>query len=544
MEPSIGQYFMETKFGRIFYLCCGFKGDPLILIIHGSGPNNSSQEYNFLLFEYIAKICFIRRFFIVAIDCPGYGNSSGSKQSVRSYPLELIEEIYQALNYTKAFALFGHSQGGSSIFNAVFQKNDITEILLMDRPVCGDIKRFLNFPIPCLLVYDIEDDGHPIAQGRLLNKYLKFSRLLTFKSSKEPFWIADFLWESILEFLRKFDEGLAKRSSSLNQKRDKGIIPIEVENFGRLNIRSHHSEEKLKKEKNKENENSKKNNEEKEINFERKNKFIEKIKKEEIKQEEKDVISLQKPQKLVETINYEEKKLNNDEKKEQIIPKKVSNLEENKTDLQEYNYLCSLCLDIFYKPIQLNCSHNFCITCLNDLSFYENKCPLCRKQFAENYDKTDKNLNQKLIEEMQEKLPEKRLVNRAQKALVDQQNQSKKVLFMGYGYEFKEILTKPRVGNAQNSKKFEWKVFVKQLNFAKQNMIKFVEFDINVGIIGSKPIKVEKMPFVLEGKGGFTFTTNIKVTWDGRMRIPAYETFQRVDFQGGNVSKKFMIRLN
>ena len=115
---------------------------------------------------------------------------------------------------------------------------------------------------------------------------------------------------------------------------------------------------------------------------------------------------------------------------------------------------------------------------------------------------------------------------------------------MSYGYEFKEIPTKPRVGNAQSAKKYEWKVFLKQINFTKQNMIKYVEFDINVGIIGSKPIRADKAPYILEGKGGYNFTANIKVTWDPRLRIPPYETFQRVDFVGGNKMKKFMIKLN
>ena len=142
---EIGQAFMETRYGRIFYRCCGFNGDPLILIIHGSGPNNSSQEYEFFLFEYIAKICFMRRFFIVAIDCSGYGNSSGSKQTVRSYPLELIEEIYRALNYSKAFALFGHSQGGSSIFNAVFRKIVLLVYCLWMDLCVATLKDLLTF---------------------------------------------------------------------------------------------------------------------------------------------------------------------------------------------------------------------------------------------------------------------------------------------------------------------------------------------------------------------------------------------------------------
>ena len=57
----------------------------------------------------------------------------------------------------------------------------------MVKPVCGNIPRFHDFAIPTLLVYDVEDDGHPIAQGKQLYKHLRTSELHTFKSSKQPY---------------------------------------------------------------------------------------------------------------------------------------------------------------------------------------------------------------------------------------------------------------------------------------------------------------------------------------------------------------------
>lgn len=41
--------------------------------------------------------------------------------------------------------MFGHSQGGAAIFNAVYENPSITEYLVMDRPVCGNIQRFRKF---------------------------------------------------------------------------------------------------------------------------------------------------------------------------------------------------------------------------------------------------------------------------------------------------------------------------------------------------------------------------------------------------------------
>jgi hypothetical protein len=51
--------------------------------------------------------------------------------------------------------MLGHSQGGAAIFNAVYEDPTITDFLVMDRPVCGNIQRFRGFSLPTLLIYDI-----------------------------------------------------------------------------------------------------------------------------------------------------------------------------------------------------------------------------------------------------------------------------------------------------------------------------------------------------------------------------------------------------
>ena len=67
----------------------------------------------------------------------------------------MFEEILKGLNYKQYFAMYGHSQGGAAIFNALYENNSLAEIMLMDRPVCGNIQRFRKFNIPTLLIYDI-----------------------------------------------------------------------------------------------------------------------------------------------------------------------------------------------------------------------------------------------------------------------------------------------------------------------------------------------------------------------------------------------------
>jgi hypothetical protein len=181
----------------------GEYGQPLILVIHGSGPKSSSKDNEFFLYEYIARISFLEKFYIAAIDCPGYGQSTGSKEAIKTFPRQLLEEILVALNYNNYFILMGHSQGGAAIFNAVHEKPNLCEIMVQERPVCGNIQRFRGFEVPTLLIYDIEDDGHPFWQGKLLYKELKNAEMYTFRSSKTPYWVSDHLWDHILQFINR-----------------------------------------------------------------------------------------------------------------------------------------------------------------------------------------------------------------------------------------------------------------------------------------------------------------------------------------------------
>ncbi|KAK2904377.1 E3 ubiquitin-protein ligase TRIM21-like [Channa argus] len=53
--------------------------------------------------------------------------------------------------------------------------------------------------------------------------------------------------------------------------------------------------------------------------------------------------------------------------------------------LPEENFLCSICLSVFTKPVSIPCGHNFCLDCITD---YWNttdtvvQCPLCKEMFS------------------------------------------------------------------------------------------------------------------------------------------------------------------
>ncbi|KAE8285677.1 Nuclear factor 7, brain [Larimichthys crocea] len=49
------------------------------------------------------------------------------------------------------------------------------------------------------------------------------------------------------------------------------------------------------------------------------------------------------------------------------------------------NFRCSICLDVFTKPVSIPCGHNFCLTCIKDYwdtnSTGVHCCPLCQEKF-------------------------------------------------------------------------------------------------------------------------------------------------------------------
>lgn len=102
--------------------------------------------------------------------------------------------------------MLGKSQGGAAIFNAVYDDPTLTECIIMDRPVCGNIQRFRKFAIPTLLIFDSEDIGHPVEQGKLLYKELINVELYTFRNTTHPFWVPDNIWNKILGFFSRMKQ--------------------------------------------------------------------------------------------------------------------------------------------------------------------------------------------------------------------------------------------------------------------------------------------------------------------------------------------------
>jgi pimeloyl-ACP methyl ester carboxylesterase len=120
-------WITTPTFGRIFARIAGQISAPkLVLFVHGSGPLNDSSQWNEFVPQLLEKTTNQKHhessdechddhpirseYFCVCIDCPGYGKSQGDRQSIRSYPNQVISEVLGAFGRQQAYALVGSSQ--------------------------------------------------------------------------------------------------------------------------------------------------------------------------------------------------------------------------------------------------------------------------------------------------------------------------------------------------------------------------------------------------------------------------------------------------
>ncbi|CAF4048170.1 unnamed protein product [Rotaria sordida] len=206
-------YIHTPSYGKIFARLAGHRYDEqqkCILLIHGSGPTNSSMYWNDLVRRLLfatSSSSSLSPYYFVAIDCPGYGRSDGDKQTIRSYPGAFIQEIIDCISPTthKVYCLIGSSQGAAAVFNALVEKPAISSFLAVQNPVSHDPQRFVCIKQPALLMYDTDDDGHPVSVGRLVKKYIPNNHYYEFASSKQPKWLEHNAHLKLLQLFNEYD---------------------------------------------------------------------------------------------------------------------------------------------------------------------------------------------------------------------------------------------------------------------------------------------------------------------------------------------------
>ena len=604
----ITTFTFETSYGKIFARSVGLRDHPLFLIVHGSGSDNGSHWYENFLFEYYCRYSQIFPLFIVAIDCPGYGKSTGIKSAIRAFPTQFITEVSTVLKKEKSlFMLMGHSQGGYSVFNALHNNPNLARFLIQERPVCGDIKKFAGFSIPTLLVYDTEDDGHPIKQGFLLAKELKNYEFLSYNCKIEPYFI-DNLMDSIIVFLYKYRSFMNPTETELYKNCFKGInfkeIVSRINNTTTINqivkkkvdrnfsLENNEKSEisnikkKLFQEDYKVNDNNEKNND-KDLKGEIFQKVVTKTNKQ-IKANKNDKLDKEEETKLKTANQFMKKDENNllivkndqqhssedsdfnnkklkknsslknikvskslkkiDEENTSVISKeeKVVNVVNINISEDDSTFKCALCYDFMWEPITTTCNHSFCYNCGEKAFIYHASCPMCRKEIStsEVNKLTDKRyIDTNLFDKIKNSMSQDQLLERQKQAKKDELSKSKYIR-VEYGNLSEPVGIKPSISKTNVSQKYKMTVFAKVYSSPVNNPIKSVEFDINIGNKTAKPIIVTKSPFEFEKSLSFQFPVEFKINWADSLKLKPYVITHSIQLGPPKTSRNFIQELN
>ena len=185
----------------------------MLLYVHGSGPRNSSMFWN----EVVQAVDALSpdAYYHVAIDCPGYGRSSGDRQIIRSYPGQFLEGVTRACGKRSAAALIGSSQGACAVMNALLERPLLAEAVAIIHPVGHAVDRYKAIKQPALLIFDTEDAGHPVEVGRRMRDALPCPTYFEFTRSVHGPWEQRHIAPELMKLLHATSSEPIRRSHTM-----------------------------------------------------------------------------------------------------------------------------------------------------------------------------------------------------------------------------------------------------------------------------------------------------------------------------------------
>jgi hypothetical protein len=207
-------------------------------------------------------------------------------------------------------------------------------------------------------------------------------------------------------------------------------------------------------------------------------------------------------------------------------------------------YTCPICLNLLERPVQIECKHTFCSSCLDEL--LENnpkgqlKCPMCRKV----NNKISYSVNKTVENYIKTNFPTEYAsrVKALEEYLKSQEGITKIKIIYGNTHE---LVTNPKSSKSDKTVKnsHKWSCFVKILGQDSSKFIRKVQFGLHP-TFGTTEIDVKSAPFQMTRIGWGTFEIPIKIFWHYEFGIKEpLELEHCLSFEGTGESKVYIFKI-
>ena len=186
LEYSPEHHYYQYQGERMHYVTCGDSSAIPLLMVHGS-PGSWD---NFVKFVTEAEV--LNKFFIIAVDRPGYGDSQNKELRSLSQQSKALKQIIENHFHDEEGYLLGHSYGGAVCLQLATDYSEQFKGMLLAAGTLADIyqkPRWYNYAVRYTPV------------GWLLNE--------TFKLSNREMWRLPEDLQSLYPDLSKLDMKIA-----------------------------------------------------------------------------------------------------------------------------------------------------------------------------------------------------------------------------------------------------------------------------------------------------------------------------------------------
>ena len=206
-------------------------------------------------------------------------------------------------------------------------------------------------------------------------------------------------------------------------------------------------------------------------------------------------------------------------------------------------HICPICINLTIEPVETECKHTFCFTCLEDLmensaSEDQFKCPMCRTVMSKNFDmKVNKILDRQL------KVKFKKDYEARQKLLDEYRKSQEGIVKIKilYGNTHELVPSLVNSDSSESSNKHKWGAFVKVVGESSDKFISKVNFKLHP-TFNPNEVSVNKPPFQISRIGWGTFDVPMTIYWKSNYNTKPVELSHTLSFTDKGETKVYIFK--